>query len=84
MHAKDYHGAHVVITNPNPTEEMIRLGAHIAAWYSKGRMSSSVPVDWCPVKNLKKVPGTKPGFVSMSSYRTIFIDPDQKEIEAYL
>ena len=84
MHAKDYHGAHVIITNPNPTEEMIRLGAHIAAWYSKGRMSSSVPVDWCPVKNLKKVPGTKPGFVSMSSYRTIYIDPDQKEIEAYL
>ncbi len=84
MHAKDYHGAHVIITNPNPTEEMIRLGANIAAFYSKGRYSSSVPVNWCPVKNLKKVPGMKPGFVSLSSYKTIYIDPDSKEIEAYL
>lgn len=84
MHAKDYHGAHVVITNSNPTEEMIRLGAHIAAYYSKGRLSSSVPVDWCPVKNLKKVPGMKPGFVSITTYKTIYIDPEFKEIEAYL
>ncbi len=84
MHAKDYHGAHVIITHPNPTEEMIRLGAHIAAYYSKGRYSSSVPVNWCPVRNLKKVPGSKPGFVSLTSYKTIYIDPEYKEIEAYL
>ena len=84
MHAKDYHGAHVIITNPEPEEAVIRLGANIAAYYSKGRSSSSVPVEWCPVKNLKKVPGAKPGFVTLGSHRTIYIDPDMKEIEAYL
>ena len=84
MHAKDYHGAHVIITHPHPDEQLIRLGANIAAYYSKGRYSSSVPVNWCPVRNLKKVPGMKPGFVSLTTYRTIYIDPDVKEIEAYI
>lgn len=84
MHAKDYHGAHVIITDSNPSEEIIRLGANIAAYYSKGRYSSSVPVNWCPVRNLKKVPGMKPGFVSLTNYKTIYIDPEYKEIEAYL
>lgn len=80
LHAKDYHGAHVVIHDEKPDEETLRAGAMIAAWFSKGRMSSSVPVNWCPVKNLKKIPGSKPGMVSLGNYRTIYIDPDEDAI----
>ncbi|MGM9976821.1 MAG: hypothetical protein ACI32G_07865, partial [Bulleidia sp.] len=77
MHAKDYHGSHVVIHTDHPDEDTIRIAAMTAAWFSKGRMSSSVPVNWCPVKNLKKIPGAKPGMVQLGSYRTIYIDPDE-------
>ncbi len=83
MHAKDYHGAHVVIHDEHPDEDTIRLAANIAAYYSAGRQSSSVPVNWCPVRNLKKIPGAKPGMVQLGSYRTIYIDPNPQQLQEY-
>ena len=80
LHAKDYHGAHVVIHDSNPDESTLRLAANIAAYFSKGRSSSSVPVNYCPVKELKKIPGAKPGMVQLGSYKTIYIDPDEDEL----
>ena len=75
FHAKDFHGAHLVIDSDNPSENEIRMCANIAAYFSKGRFSSSVPVNYCLVKNIKKVKGAKPGFVTIKNYKTIFIDP---------
>ncbi len=83
LHTKDYHGAHVVIHDNNPSEETLRLAANIAAYYSKGRNSSSVPVNYCPVSSLKKIPGAKPGMVQLGNYKTIYIDPDRDEMEKY-
>ena len=65
FHTKDYHGSHVVVHDENPDEYTIRLAANIAAYFSAGRMSSSVPVAYCPIKNLKKIPGAKPGMVEL-------------------
>ena len=78
LHAKDYHGSHVVIHKDNPNEEELRLAANIAAYYSQGRYSSSVPVIHCKVKDLKKIPGSKPGTVQLTNYQTIYIDPDEE------
>jgi predicted ribosome quality control (RQC) complex YloA/Tae2 family protein len=75
FHAKDYHGAHVVIVADELDEELIRTGANLAAYYSKGRYSSTVPVNYTQVKNIKKVPNRPPGLVTISTYKTIFIDP---------
>lgn len=80
FHVKDYHGSHVLLKSNEVNESQIRLCANLAAYFSKGRNSSSVPVDYCPVSQLKKVPGSKIGFVTMKSYKTIYIDPDEKEI----
>ena len=81
FHAKQFHGSHVVIDTDKPDETMIRLCANLAAYYSKGRFSSSVPVDYCLVKELKKVKGAKPGFVTFRNYKTIYIDPyEDKEL----
>ena len=77
FHAKDYHGAHVVINSDQPSEKAIRYCANIAAYYSKGRFSSSVPVNYCLVRQLKKIPGSKLGLVSLSNYKTIYIDPEE-------
>ncbi|WP_294731739.1 NFACT family protein [uncultured Faecalibaculum sp.] len=84
FHVKGYHGSHVILQSDDPTESQIRMAAMIAAWFSKGKDSSSVPVDYTQVSQLKKVPGSKAGFVTMKSYRTIYIDPDPKTIEAIL
>ncbi len=84
LHAKDYHGAHVVIHSETADEDTLRLAANIAAYYSAGRMSSSVPVSYCPIKNLKKIPGTKPGMVELGSYKTIYIDPSEEQLEQYI
>ena len=82
FHAKDYHGSHVVVDTDEPSEKIIRACANLAAYYSKGRYSSSVPVDYCLVKNLKKVKGGKMGFVTIRNQKTIYIDPyEDKQLE---
>lgn len=77
FHAKDYHGCHLVIDTDKPSEKAIRTCANLAALYSKGRFSSSVPVNYCLVKDIKKIKGFKPGFVSIKNYKTIYIDPTE-------
>lgn len=77
FHAKDYHGAHVAVNSDRLNEEVIRMAANIAAYYSSGRLSSSVPVDYCLIKDVKKIKGAKPGFVSIRNQKTIYIDPEE-------
>ncbi|MCH1940685.1 Rqc2 family fibronectin-binding protein [Holdemania massiliensis] len=84
FHAKDFHGSHVVLDCEQPSEETLRCAAMVAAYYSKGRYSSSVPVNYCPIRNLKRVPGAKPGFVSLTSYKTIYIDPEEAVMDSLL
>ena len=84
FHAQDYHGSHLVIDNNDLDEDTIRLCAHLASYYSKGRFSSSVGVNYTLVRNLKKIPGSKIGLVSLKTYKTIYIDPDINIINNYL
>ena len=67
----------MVVDSDKPDEKLIRICANLAAYYSKGRYSSSVPVDYCLVKELKKVKGAKLGFVTFKNYKTIYIDPEE-------
>ena len=76
FHAKDYHGSHVIVSGDNLDEKTIRFAANIAAYFSKGRMSSSVPVDYCSIKDIKKIKGSKLGLVSLKNNKTIYIDPE--------
>lgn len=76
FHAKQFHGAHLCIDSDHPSENAIRFAANLAAYFSKGRLSSSVGVDYCLVKDVKKIKGSKAGKVSIHNYKTIFIDPE--------
>ena len=77
FHIKDAPGSHVVVHNPlELTEEEIRTGAMIAAYYSTYQESSSVAVDYTRIRNIKKIPGKKACFVSYTHQSTIYIDPD--------
>ncbi len=84
FHVKDGTGAHVCINTDNPSEEEIRFCAMLAAYYSKSRYSSSVPVNYTLVKNLKKIPNSKLGKVIMKEYKTIYIDPDENYLSQYI
>lgn len=84
FHAKDYHGSHVILQSQKPSEEILRLAAMLAAYYSQGKNSSSVPVNYCEIKNLKKAKGKAMGQALLSSYKTIYIDPQEKIIQEAL
>lgn len=90
FHAKDIPGSHVIVKSVDNkddfilTENIIRTAANIAAFYSKAKDSSSVPVDYTMVKNLKKVPGIKGSFVTLQNQKTIYIDPDESLFKDYL
>ncbi|MBR5754222.1 MAG: NFACT family protein [Erysipelotrichaceae bacterium] len=77
FHAKGFHGTHLVVNSNELNEKIIRTCANVAAYYSQGRYSSSVPVDYCEVRHVKKIKGAKPGFVTYTNYKTIFIDPEE-------
>ena len=49
--------------------------AAIAAWHSKGRASSNVPVDYTRVRYVKKPSGSKPGMVIFTHNRTLYVEP---------
>lgn len=78
FHAKDMPGSHVIVKAQDLDEYTIRLAAKIAAYYSKGKNSSSVPVNYTLVKTLKKPAGSKLGKVILDNYKTIYIDPDEE------
>ena len=76
FHTKDIHGSHVILkTNPSETipENIIYETAKLAAGHSKAKDSSNVPVDYCLVQYVKKVPGNKPGLVIYRNNKTIYI-----------
>lgn len=83
MHTKDIPGSHVIIrTNGQKElpETTMEEAANLAAFYSKAKNSSMVPVDYTQRKNIKKPNGAKPGMVIYLTNRTIYITPDENRV----
>ncbi len=83
LHAQKIHGSHAVIScnGAAPDQLTISQAASIAAYYSQGRDSSQVPVDYTLVKYVKKPSGAKPGMVIYTDQRTMYVKPDKELIE---
>ena len=77
LHAQGMPGSHVVIQAPAVPRQTLLEAAHIAAYFSRGKHSSNVPIDYTLIKNVHKPSGAKPGFVTYTSQKTIFITPDE-------
>lgn len=75
LHTLNIPGSHVIIKSHNPSEETLLEAAQLAAYYSKARQSESVPVDFTKVKYVKKPSGAKPGFVTYTEQKTLFVKP---------
>lgn len=77
LHTKDFHGSHAILftKGQEPAAEDIYEAAAIAAWHSKARQSSNVPVDYVKVRYVKKPNGARPGYVIFTHNSTVWIDP---------
>ncbi len=77
LHTKNITGSHVIIrTNGTvPPDETIVYAARLAAFHSKAKSSSQVPVDYVNVKFVKKPAGSKPGMVIFTNNRTLYVTP---------
>lgn len=77
FHTKDIHGSHVILRHPkqNIPIDTLEKCAKLAAYYSKAKLSTNVPVDYCPVKFVKKPNGSKPGMVIYTNNKTLYVNP---------
>lgn len=78
FHTKGIHGSHTVIKlgiDKDIPKSTMLFAARLAAYYSKARNSSQVPVDYTQIKNVKKPNGAKPGMVVYDSYNTVYVTP---------
>ena len=79
LHVQKAHGSHVIIAcagAPVP-DQTVTEAAELAVWYSQARQGHNVPVDLCPVRQVKKPAGAKPGMVVYENYRTVFVTADE-------
>lgn len=83
FHTQKIHGSHVILVTDGrePTEQAMTEAAMIAAYHSKARSSSMVPVDYTQVRQVKKPAGAKPGMVIYHVYQTAYVTPDETVIE---
>ena len=79
FHTQKIHGSHVILwTEGQPPDlQSLNEAACLAAWFSQARESSKVPVDYTPVKYVKKPAGARPGMVIYTTYETAWVTPDQ-------
>ncbi len=84
LHTQKIPGSHVVIVADGKTipDKSIEEAAIIAAYYSRGRESAQVPVDYTLIKNVKKPRGAKPGMVIFVDYKTAYVTPDEALVNA--
>ena len=79
FHTQHIHGSHVILrcAGLTPGDEDLREAAMLAAYFSQAKESSGVPVDYCPVKFVKKPAGARPGMVTYDNYRTLYVTPEE-------
>lgn len=79
LHTKTIPGSHVVIRTEghDVPENTLTEAAILAAYHSKARDSSNVPVDYTLIKNVSKPNGAKPGMVIYVQNKTLYVTPDE-------
>lgn len=78
FHTRIFRGAHVLLRcfqKTNPSDELKTICCRLAAWFSKARFSTNIPVDYTQVRYLRKPRHTAAGFITYSDYQTAFVDP---------
>ena len=79
LHTQKYHSSHVIIAaqGGQVCDEVLLFAAEVCAYYSDGRESDKIPVDYCKRKFVKKPNKSKAGFVIYTDYKTVLVKPNK-------
>ena len=81
LHTQKYHSSHAIICTQGGQvrDETLLYAAELCAYFSDGRDSDKIPVDYCKRKFVKKPSKSKAGFVVYTDYKTILVTPKHHE-----
>lgn len=79
FHTQRIHGSHVILCTQGqePDGQSMTEAAMLAAYFSQGRESGQVAVDYTQVRNVKKPNGARPGMVVYDPYQTAYVTPSE-------
>lgn len=83
FHAQGIPGAHVILARDDrtpPPDDDLRIAASLAAFHSRARSATSVPVDYTLRKHVRKQRAAPPGLVWYTNARTIVVTPKDAEL----
>lgn len=90
LHVQKMPGTHVIVRcgKQEVPEQTLLEAAQTAAWFSRASgdgqpeagSGHKVPVDYCPVRHVKKPAGSKPGMVIYEGYQTVQVTPQDPSI----
>ena len=83
LHTKNIPGSHTIIVTGGrqPGDATLKEAAMLAAYHSRAKDSSQVPVDYTQVRYVSKPQGAKPGMVIYVHYQTLFVTPQHELTE---
>ena len=84
LHTQKIHGSHVILCcqGQEVPEEDLLQAARLAAYFSQAKDSANVPVDCAAVRYVKKPAGARPGMVTYTNARTLYVTPEEAEVKA--
>ena len=79
LHTQKIHGSHVLIRceSEQPPEQTLYEAAVLAAYYSQGRGSGKIPVDYTMLRHVRKPSGALPGKVLYTEYQTLQVESNE-------
>lgn len=86
FHAKNMPGSHVIVKIDHlddVPDQTYEEAARLAAYFSSGRSSSKVEIDYTRRIHLKKPPQSNPGYVIYHTNYSMIAIPDIKDIKEY-
>ncbi len=78
FHTNSFHGSHIILRNfkkKQISENLINACSALAAYFSKAKKSSNVPVDYTQIRYVNKPRGSAPGFVIYTHQKTRYVNP---------
>ncbi|MCB9231257.1 MAG: DUF814 domain-containing protein [Bacteroidia bacterium] len=81
LHAKDVTGSHVVVRNPQGKplpKPVLEFAAALAAFFSKRKTDTLVPVSYTPRKHVRKRKGDAAGAVVVDREQVILVEPKRE------
>jgi predicted ribosome quality control (RQC) complex YloA/Tae2 family protein len=83
FHAKKIPGSHVIVKTEGEElpDDVFMIAAELAGYYSSGRISEKLEIDYLQKKNVKKPSGAAPGFVVYYTNYSMMIHPQIRGVK---